>query len=248
MASFFIKDKQAIQAIQQASAGLNITAQGAEVVVAFQTDAAPLTSVVAGFMKQTQAAAAGQQGDNNLKQIGLAMHNYLDTNRSFPPQTVGKGLSWRVAILPFLEQETLYRQFKLDEPWDSPHNKALIPLMPEVYKMPSRAAAPGQTYYQTFVGPKTSNPTPTKGLGIAGFRDGTSNTIIVAEAGVAVEWTRPEDIKVDPDAPITLGRAAAPAIPALLADGSVRQLPRKLDQKTLRLLIDPADGQPVEVP
>src|SRR5207249_2796575 len=74
---------------------------------------------------------------NNLKQIGLAMHNYHDTYRHFPPQALtdknGKPLlSWRVAVLPFIEQDNLYRQFKLDEPWDSEHNRKLLERMPKL--------------------------------------------------------------------------------------------------------------------
>ena len=64
-------------------------------------------------------------GANNLKQIGLAMHNFHDSYGGFPAaySTDKNGkplLSWRVHILPFVEGQALYRQFKLDEPWDSP--------------------------------------------------------------------------------------------------------------------------------
>ncbi len=74
-----------------------------------------------------------------MKQFGLALHNYYDTNHCLPPAPLvdAKGkplLSWRVAILPFLEQDNLYRQFKLDEPWDSEHNKKLISKMPKIYQ------------------------------------------------------------------------------------------------------------------
>ena len=69
------------------------------------------------------------------------MHNYHDTYGTFPPAATTDGadkplLSWRVAILPFLEQQPLYEQFHLDEPWDSPHNKTLIEQMPQVYAIP----------------------------------------------------------------------------------------------------------------
>src|SRR5262249_18311678 len=81
---------------------------------------------------------------NNLKQIGLAMPNYHDAFRNLPPAGIdsvrdrdGKPiLSWRVAILPFIEQEALYRQFDLTLPWDHPHNKKLIGRMPSIYLLP----------------------------------------------------------------------------------------------------------------
>ena len=79
---------------------------------------------------------------NNLKQIGRGMHIYHEVNGRLPPAAItdkdGKPLlSWRVAILPYVEQQALYNKFKLDEPWDSPHNKALIEEMPAVYACPS---------------------------------------------------------------------------------------------------------------
>ena len=81
---------------------------------------------------------------NNEKQIALAMHNYHAANDHLPPAAIkdkaGKPLlSWRVAILPYLEQAALYNKFHLDEPWDSPHNKALIASMPAVYACPEPA-------------------------------------------------------------------------------------------------------------
>src|SRR5205085_607175 len=99
---------------------------------------------------------------NNLKQIGLAFHNYADQKDGFPAAAItGPGgkplLSWRVAILPYIEQQALYQKFKLDEPWDSPHNKELIKYMPTVYACPSRNrdAEPGMTAYRVFAGKDT---------------------------------------------------------------------------------------------
>ena len=85
------------------------------------------------------------------------MHNYESAYGKLPPAAIvdrkgKKLLSWRVMILPYIEQDNLYRQFKLDEPWDSEHNKKLIPLMPKVYADPRGPAEPGKTYYKVFVG------------------------------------------------------------------------------------------------
>lgn len=74
---------------------------------------------------------------NKLKQFGLACQNYHDTNDALPGNIADKDgkplLSWRIAILPFIEQQALYEQFKRDEPWDSEHNKKLIEKMPKLY-------------------------------------------------------------------------------------------------------------------
>src|ERR1700676_2683340 len=87
------------------------------------------------------------------------MLNYKDREEGLPPHALyGKEgaplLSWRVLVLPYLEQEDLFKQFRLDEPWDSPHNLALLPKMPEVYAAPEEHAPPQShtTFYQVIVG------------------------------------------------------------------------------------------------
>jgi len=144
---------------------------------------------------------------NNLKQIGLAMHNYHDWHKSFPPaSSVDKSgkplLSWRVLILPYLDQEALYKEFHLDEPWDGEHNRALIDRMPPTYRCPggsSKRADLGKTTYLTPRGKATIFP-GSEGIKIQKITDGTSNTIFVVDAGNdrAVTWTQPDDWDVDP--------------------------------------------------
>jgi len=104
-------------------------------------------------------AVARKQSILNLKQIALAMHNYHDIMGSFPPPAIyskdGKPLlSWRVALLPYLDQGNLYRQFHLDEPWDSAHNKKLLANRLKVYHIPGSEDWIS-TYYQVFVGQDT---------------------------------------------------------------------------------------------
>src|SRR5829696_8812925 len=74
---------------------------------------------------------------NNLRFIGLAFHNYHDVNGALPSNLKTKdgkpGLIWRVAILPYIQEDELYKQFKLNEPWDSEHNAKLIDRMPKWY-------------------------------------------------------------------------------------------------------------------
>ena len=148
--------------------------------------------------------------------IGLAMHNYVSVNNAFPaPAIMGKdgkpALSWRVAILPFLEQQPLYDKFHLDEPWDSPHNKELIKEMPQVFVCPSRSdVAPGTTTYRVFTGPGALfEAGQQKGLQIV--TDGTSNTILAVEAKEAVPWTKPDsDLPFDPNAAASLYGAGSP--------------------------------------
>lgn len=230
---------------QQALKDLKIAAKGDELNLAFDTDVGQLAEKVMPIVMKIQAAAGNAQESNNLKQIGIAWHVHHDVNKGLPPQTVGKGLSWRVAILPYIEQDNLYKMFNLNEPWDSPTNKKLIPLMPKTYESVGKKAPPGFTYYQTFLGPNTINKNPMKGMMLQQFADGTSNTLIVAEAAQPVEWTKPADIQVTPNQPVTLGGSTPGATFVIFADGRVQRISQKLDQKVLHNLIDPADGNPI---
>jgi hypothetical protein len=145
----------------------------------------------------------------NLKQLSLAMHAYHDEHRTLPPHAVfdneGKPLlSWRVLVLPYLDQQDLYQQFRLDEPWDSPHNHKLLARMPAVYLHPARPAGeePFATHCQVFVGPGAAFEGE-RGLRLLhDFPDGSANTILIAEAARAVPWTKPEDLPYAPDRPL----------------------------------------------
>ncbi len=173
------------------------------------------------------------RSQNNLKMIGLAMHIHHDALGAFPTAAIadedGKALlSWRVALLPYIEEAALYKEFKLDEPWDSAHNKKLIARMPKVFADPRGKAEAGKTNYKVFVGPAngpssafTSNYS--KGLKFPTFSDGTSNTILVVEDDDAVEWTKPEDIKFSPMQKVgDLSIGGNENICILMGDGSVQ--------------------------
>jgi len=228
---------------------LDLKQNDKELTLVAQADANMVAGMLMPALQKVRAAAGNVSAGNNLKMIGLGWHSYANAHKTLPPQTFNKGLSWRVAILPYVEEPNLYGQFKLDEPWDSPHNRKLIPLMPKVYALPGADPTTGRTHYQTFVGPKTVNANPQKGITFAQIKDGTSNTLVVAEGVQPVEWTKPDDIVVTSQ-PIMLGAAtsATPTTPVLFADASVRPLPRLFDQKMLRFLIDPTDGMVVQVP
>jgi RNA polymerase sigma factor (sigma-70 family) len=157
-------------------------------------------------------------------------------------------LSWRVAILPYLGEQELYRRFKLDEPWDSPHNKRLLKQMPRIYAPPGKAdAEAGTTYYQVFVGPHAGFEKH-RALRLPDFLDGTSNTILIVEAGSAVPWTKPEDLHYSADEPLPqLGGLFPDVFNAAFADGSVFALSKHGDQDALRKLITRDDGFPVDI-
>jgi hypothetical protein len=168
------------------------------------------------------------------------------------PARVGKDgralLSWRVALLPYLDEEALYKQFHLDEPWDSPHNKKLLPRMPKVYAPPRRATrAPYTTFYQVFVGPHAAFEKH-RGMRLWNFLDGTSWTLLIVEAGHAVPWTKPEDLHFTADEPLPeLGGLFPEIFNAAFADGSVLALSKRADADLLRKAIVRDDGFPLDL-
>jgi hypothetical protein len=193
------------------------------------------------------------QSMNNLKQMMLAMHNYHDARKVFPADVrdaQGKPLlSWRVLILPFVEENKLYQEFHHDEPWDSPHNKKLIERMPNIYRSPaSKLTERGRTNYVGVVGQGTLFGEK-KGLTFRDIPDGSSNTIMLVEADDdhAVIWTKPDDLPLDPKQPNKGlgGLWGDDSFLTALCDGSVRTLKRTIDPELLRRLFLRNDGKPV---
>lgn len=264
----------------------------------------------------------------NLKKLAIAMHNYADVHQGQLPlaATVSKNgktlLSWRVELLPYLGEQALYRQFKRDEPWDSPHNRKLLSKMPAVFApLGVKTRQPYSTFYQVFVsvgpfaaggmggssgagmmagGPGGGAPPAGAPGGMRGMRpsggmkppgmpggapggmpgmpgqgdnpmgmmmggmsapgqiehfatafvkgeatrfpasipDGTSNTILIIEAGNPVPWTKPEDLRYADDEPLPeLGGLFPNIFHAAFADGSVHTLTKNYNKKHLRYAI-----------
>ena len=181
-----------------------------------------------------------------LTRLGKAFADYHEAHGKLPAPAITSAegnslLSWRVAVLPYLGDQSLYNQFHRDEAWNSPHNLKLLAEMPKEFACPAGPARrSGLTGYQIIVGPEsdeTSVNTPferTRGYDFRSFTDGTSNTILVLETHSLVPWTKPEELQWLPSEP-------APAIAsfhqnganALLADGRVRFFTRTIDARTL---------------
>ena len=200
-----------------------------------------------------EARASGRRAMqmNNMHQISLAMLAYEASHESFPPATIetnGKPLlSWRVAILPFLDADPLYKTFHLDEPWDSPHNLEVAKTMPAVYQSPD-SPSDGKTRVMLFTG-KGAAFDGGKKIRPADIHDGASCTILCVEAGPdkAVPWTKPEDLPFDPEKPLAaLGKMSSTGFVAAFFDGCVHRL--KVDDKTLKALITPNGGEPIDMP
>ena len=224
---------------------------------------ATMPVMVALLLPAVQAAreaARRTQSANNIKQIMLSMHNFHDTYRGLPASynvdADGKPLlSWRVHILPFIGENRLYEQFHLDEPWDSDHNKKLIPQMPMVYRCPNSRAPGGQTTYLGLVSEKSVLQPQKKGerapVGVrfAEVTDGTSNTLAVVGVNDrrAVPWSKPADHEYSTDAPLAglLGMFRG-GFQAGMCDGSVHFIAETVDVDTLLGLMTRDGGERVD--
>jgi hypothetical protein len=207
------------------------------------TDPAPAAAAPAQDAAKGGDPLSRDRSLENLKYIGLAMHNFAERHEgAFPAAAIRKDgkplLSWRVAILPYLDLEALYKKFHLDEAWDSPHNKALLEQMPEIYAPVSRKdKSENSTYYQVFTGPGAlfGNDEGTK---LADIKDGMGMTLMVVEAARPVPWTKPEDLPFDEPKDLPeLGGQLEDGFCTGFADGASRFINRKVDPKILKALI-----------
>lgn len=218
-----------------------------EVPVAFDfTTIGVATGLILPAVQSAREAARRMQASNNLRQLMLAQLNYEATYRKFPNR-IWQGskekplLSWRIALLPFLDEDALYREFRLDEAWDSPHNMKLVERMPSVFQNPRVPLPPGMTNYVMPYGEELLGDLEGD-LRFRDITDGSSNTIAIIEVSpeFAVPWTAPDDFDVDDfpleDAFLQTGSNAA------FWDGSIRFLSEFIDPGQLRSLLTHASG------
>lgn len=239
------------QMIQPTVAGSTVTVE-ANVANPSIVGGPVLVALLLPAVQQAREAARRTQDKNSLKMIGLAMHNYHDVHNTFPARASydksGKALlSWRVHLLPFLDQNELYEEFHLDEPWDSEHNLTLVARMPEVYRSNS-FSDPEKTVFLTADGSGTMME-GSKSVRLPDVTDGTSNTIFVMEVNPenAVTWTQPEDLPFDAENPTAgVGQIRSQGFQALFADGSVRLIPIEITEENLKNLIIRNDGNLIE--
>jgi hypothetical protein len=182
----------------------------------------------------------------------MAMHNYEREHGRMPPAVVygadGMPLhSWRVLILPYIGEEELYREFRLDEPWDSPHNIRLLPRMPRTYGPPPGKAhliPAHHTICHVFVGKGTAFE-GREGLRLdKDFPDGLCNTLLIIEAGEPVPWTKPEDLIYEPEGPLPrLDGIFRWGFRVGMGDGSRRHVKKEVSEQTLRAAITRNGGE-----
>lgn len=214
--------------------------------------------VIFGIIGPAVRESRRKQCDTYLDQIGRALHEYHRVQGHLPAPALADRegqplLSWRVAILPQLGYQSLYARFHRDEPWDSPHNRALLREMPKEFACPGGPGPrAGRTAYLVVVGPQSEVGSvntpfePTRGADFQEFFDGTSNTVLVIETDTRVPWTKPEDLRWTPGGP--LPQLASPhdgGAHAVFADGFTKFLKSAIPATTLRALLTRNGGEVV---
>jgi Protein of unknown function (DUF1559) len=147
-------------------------------------------------------ASPRTQCKNNLKQLVLALHDYHDAYGCFPPAYIadkdGRPThSWRTLLLPFCEFKPIYRDYRFDEPWNSPHNRELAALKLNLFQCPEVKHSNSETNYLVVVGPKTVFP-GSKCVRMSEITGGTKETILIVEVdNSGIQWADPRDLSYD---------------------------------------------------
>ncbi|TWT32533.1 Regulatory protein BlaR1 [Posidoniimonas corsicana] len=245
---------QALDVIDAAVAGLDIKADGSSASMAYEPDqsVAQIAEVATTLLPAVDAARASarrQQGLNNLKQLGLAMHNFYSVHERLPQASSTDYYdyeakqwrksehphSWRVTLLPFLEQQALYNAYRFDEPWDSEANMRIANTLVPVMVDPNSTSSTNASYFMP-VGPDTAFPKD-RALTFMDIRDGTSKTILFVQAKRDTPWTKPEDIEVTADGKLPeLGGFSQGVFLVALIDGSAHTLSQDMPEDILRAM------------
>ena len=220
-----------------------------------------MTALVVPAVQASSEAFHRTHCTSKIKEIVLAFHSYHDVYNAFPPlYTVdadGRALhSWRVLILPFLGENALYEQIRLDEPWDSEHNSQFLSMMPSVYRCPSNPGG-GSSYVviagEAFV--PATGPDVRTGKTFANITDGASNTLAIIEVRDGFYWMAPrgnmtlEDLEQWPGMPDSrVGSGHHGGMNVGMFDGVVRFISRDTDSAILRALGTIAGGEQLSLP
>ncbi len=202
-------------------------------------------------------AAMQSESRKNLRDIGVALHEYENAHKQFPaahsdgreiggsPRYVAR--SWRVAILPFINQTELYDQFHLDEDWDSEHNLKLLDQMPEIFRAPGASKESTETPFLAIVGSETV--ISKYGTKMRDIQDGTANTIMLIETKKMVPWTKPEDIDFEPNGVMPkLEPVYEGGFHVVFADNSIKFVKSDTSEKDLRAFFTRSGDERVVLP
>ncbi|OWK36333.1 DUF1559 domain-containing protein [Fimbriiglobus ruber] len=209
-------------------------------------------------VQKVRDAAARAKSSNNLKQIALGVHSYHDANNHLPtpyvqppgdrpaPADPTKRLSWRVSVLPYIEEGSLYNAMKLGEAWDGPTNGPLTQRTVMAFSDPGRLPTQpnNQTPYRAFVGGGALFDEDKPAKKIFEIPDGTSNTILMVEAAQTVPWAQYNELPFDPNGPLPpFGAPQRDTFLVGMADGSVRTVKKSVSPQVLKGAITANGGE-----
>lgn len=228
------------------SAKLKAVGKRVELKASFKLDLKKIGKQLA----KTNEAVKRTTAANNLRQTALSILNFESAYAKFPnpvmvhPET-GKKYSWRIAILPFIEENAIYEKYDFSQDWDSPHNMEVTSKMPDVFRSDMDDKDSTNTSWFMLTGAEGIFGKPD--VSYRDLTDGTSNTILAVESKRSVHWSKPEDIEVDPERPFPkLGGFHEGGINVVLADGSVQFLPEKIAEKTLWKMYTASGGEVID--
>lgn len=206
-------------------------------------------------VQQAREAARRTQVKNNLKQIGLAEHNFHDAFRQFPPRG-GDNLppgqqpqAWMTDILPYVDQSAIYQSLDLSKPWDADPVQPGFQIFLPVYLNPSlpQPQPDARGYAVAHFAGNAALVTPAGGLSLRDITDGSSNTILAGTVdGGFKPWADPSNLR-DAAAgfgggPNAFGSPHAGIVLMLMADGSVRSISKSTAPDVAGMLGEPKDG------
>ncbi len=212
-----------------------------------------LIALLLPAVQAAREAARRNTSKDSMKYVMLGLFNHEAARGAFPAyanfDADGKPLlSWRVHILPYMEQAELYEKFHLDEPWDSPHNKQLIPLIPTAFRDPKSTlpVAEGKTNFLGVKGPGYFFDGSDKGGKVQDHNDGSFQIIVLTQVSdaAAVPWTKPADWEPSDEKLLKpfndpLGFLAG------FGDGHISLIEPTIEPRTLRAMLTVDGGEEV---
>ncbi len=202
-------------------------------------------------ISKVREAASRSQDQNNMKQLSLGFHAEQDDRRSVSSLArdrsgkVSPGLSWRVGLLPYIEQDNLYSSFDFTQAWDSPRNRQYSNTTISTYRSPYDEGAGTGTPYRVFVGGGAMFDPDGKAVKFTDIKDGTANTILFVHATEQVPWAQPKELPYSPTAPLpAFGHKSQPnGTNVAMADGSVRFISKNASEASIRAAITRAGDE-----
>ena len=227
-------------------------------VVAFVVLAAFVIVPVVTYYNRLLEGTKRLKGASDLKQLAFALHNHTDSNQDsfvgpyaqISPGVMNPDLSFRVGLLPYLEQHKLHARIDLTQPWDSVRNASATSTVIKYLQSPDTPdRTKPDTPYRVFYGGGALFEADGKPVKLADIPDGTSNTILFVHATETVPWAKPQEFPYGPGVPLPpLGSPRmGKGFNVAFADGSVRFLRHTIPEADLRSLIEKADGRAVVI-